>query len=83
MDYGAPVDFRFAVKNPDRVSAFVIQNGNAYDEGIEKFWDPIKTNWTTTSADAGEGIRWLMTIKATYWQYHNGVKDTPILDPDS
>lgn len=83
MDYGAPVGFRLAVKNPDRVTAFIVQNGNAYNEGIEKFWDPIKAYWTTGAQQEREGIRWLMTIKATYWQYHNGVKDTSLLDPDA
>jgi pimeloyl-ACP methyl ester carboxylesterase len=83
MDYGAPVGFRLATMNPDRVTAFIVQNGNAYNEGIEAFWDPIKAYWKTGEPKEREGIRWLMTMKATYWQYHNGVKAPSLLDPDA
>jgi pimeloyl-ACP methyl ester carboxylesterase len=83
MDYGAPVGFRLATMNPDRVTAFIVQNGNAYNEGIEAFWDPIKAYWNTGAPKEREGIRWLMTMKATYWQYHNGVKAPALLDPDA
>jgi pimeloyl-ACP methyl ester carboxylesterase len=50
MDYGAPVGYRIAVKHPDRVTAMVIQNGNAYEEGLKEFWDPIKAYWADGSA---------------------------------
>jgi pimeloyl-ACP methyl ester carboxylesterase len=83
MDYGAPVGFRLAMKNQDRVTGFVVQNGNAYNEGIESFWDPIKAYWKTGATKERDGIRWLMTFKATYWQYTNGVKDTSLLSPDA
>ncbi len=63
MDYGAPVGFRLALMNPDRVTAFIVQNGNAYDEGIEAFWDPIKAYWKTGAPKEREAIRWLMTMK--------------------
>lgn len=83
MDYGAPVGFRLATANPDRVTAIVVQNGNAYDEGIEAFWDPIKAYWETGASDEREGIRWLMTNKATQWQYSNGVKDMSLVCADA
>lgn len=83
MDYGAPVGFRLATANPDRVTGFIVQNGNAYNEGIEAFWDPIKAYWNTGASKEREAIRWLTTIKATRWQYHNGVKDTTLLSPDA
>ncbi len=83
MDYGAPVGFRLATMNPERVSAFIVQNGNAYNEGIERFWDPIKAYWKSGDTKEREAIRWLMTMKATYWQYHNGVKDQSLLDPNA
>jgi pimeloyl-ACP methyl ester carboxylesterase len=83
MDYGGPVGFRLAMKNPDRVTAFIVQNGNAYDEGLETFWDPIKAYWKTGAAKEREGIRFLTQIKATLWQYHNGVKDASLLSPDA
>lgn len=83
MDYGAPVGFRLALKDPARVSAFIVQNGNAYDEGLEKFWDPIKAYWKTGASQERERIRWLTTIKATRWQYTNGVKNPELVDPDA
>ena len=83
MDYGAPVGFRLAARHPDRVTALIVQNGNAYDEGLATFWDPIKAYWSTGAMKEREGIRWLTTIKATYWQYTNGVKDVALVDPDA
>lgn len=83
MDYGAPVGFRLATMHPERVTAFLVQNGNAYDEGIGKFWDPIKAYWKTGAPKEREGIRWLMSSKATQWQYYNGVKDASLVSPDA
>jgi pimeloyl-ACP methyl ester carboxylesterase len=83
MDYGAPVGFRLAVKNPEKVTALVVQNGNAYNEGIEQFWDPIKAYWRTGGSTEREAIRWLTSIKATKWQYTNGVKDQALVSPDT
>ena len=83
MDYGAPVGFRLASKNPDRVTAFIVQNGNAYNEGIQQFWDPIKAYWRTGGPTEREAIRWLTSIKATKWQYTNGVKDASLVSPDT
>jgi pimeloyl-ACP methyl ester carboxylesterase len=73
FDYGAPVGFRLFNKYPERVAAIISQNGNAYDEGIAGFWDPIKAYWETGAKQERESIRWLTTIKATKWQYENGV----------
>jgi pimeloyl-ACP methyl ester carboxylesterase len=83
MDYGAPVGFRLAAKHPDRVTAIIVQNGNAYDEGIGKFWDPIKAYWKTGAPKEREGIRWLMLPKTTLWQYSNGFRDTSLVSPDA
>jgi pimeloyl-ACP methyl ester carboxylesterase len=84
MDYGAPVGFRLAMHNPDRVAAFVVQNGNAYDEGFGRaFWSPIMAYWRTGAAKEREAIRWLTTFKATHWQYTNGVKDPSLVSPDA
>lgn len=82
FDYGAPVGFRLATKHPERVTALIVQNGNAYDEGIAGFWDPIKAYWATHGEAEREAIRWLTTIKATNWQYTNGVSDTSLVSPD-
>ena len=83
MDYGAPVGFRLATRHPERVSALIIQNGNAYNEGIESFWDPIKAYWKSGSNEDREAIRWLTSLKATQWQYTHGVPDVNLVSPDS
>lgn len=83
MDYGAPIGFRLASENPEKVTALIIQNGNAYNEGIEEFWDPIKAYWQTGGQTEREAIRWLTTINATKWQYTNGVKDISSVSPDT
>ena len=84
FDYGAPVGFRLYQANPDRVTAIITQNGNAYDEGIAGFWEPIKAYWKTHGEAEHEAIRWLTSIKATKWQYENGVPQDrlPLLSPD-
>jgi pimeloyl-ACP methyl ester carboxylesterase len=63
------------------VQAFVIQNGNAYDEGLLAFWDPIKKYWNEPSQENRQAIHFLTEPKATKWQYENGVNDTSLLDP--
>ena len=83
MDYGAPVGFRLATAHPERVSALIVQNGNAYDEGIAEFWDPIKAYWKTGATPEREAIRWLTSFKATKWQYTDGVKDVSLVSPDA
>lgn len=83
MDYGAPVGFRLASKHPERVSALIVQNGNAYNEGIEEFWDPIKAYWKSGGKKEREAIRWLTSLKATKWQYTDGVPDVSLVSPDT
>ena len=83
MDYSAPVGFRLAAKHPERVSAIIVKNGNAYDEGIAKFWDPIKVYFKTGAPAERESIRWLMLAKTTLWQYTNGAPDTSLVNPDA
>lgn len=83
MDYGAPVGFRLASAHPEKVSALIVQNGNAYNEGIGKFWDPIKAYWKTGGAKEREALSWLTSVKATNWQYTNGVKDVSLVSPDT
>ena len=84
FDYGAPVGFRLFHKDPSRVRAIISQNGNAYDEGLAGFWDPIKTYWESNSEEDREALRWLTSIKATKWQYFNGVPEEQInhVSPD-
>lgn len=83
FDYGAPLGLRLASKHPERVAALVVQNGNANDEGIAGFWDPIKAYWTSGGQAEREGIRWLTSIQATKWQYTDGVKDVSLVSPDA
>jgi len=83
MDYGAPVGYRIAAKYPERVDTLIVQNGNAYEEGIQKFWEPIQKYWASGSEEDREAIRWLTSLKATKWQYTHGVPDTTLVSPDS
>ncbi|WP_433972959.1 alpha/beta fold hydrolase [Tunturiibacter lichenicola] len=81
MDYGAPIGYRLALRQPDRVQALVVQNGNAYDEGLLKFWEPIKAYWASPTQANREALYFLVEQKATQWQYENGVADKTLLDP--
>lgn len=83
MDYGAPVGFRLAVKHPERVEALIIQNGNAYEEGLREFWDPIKAYWKNKTATNADALRKLFMIDATMWQYTNGVRNVEAISPDN
>jgi pimeloyl-ACP methyl ester carboxylesterase len=83
MDYGAPVGYRLALKHPDRVSAFVVQNGNAYEEGLKAFWDPIKAYWADDSTERREALNVLVTPETTKFQYVDGVRDVSRIDPDN
>lgn len=84
QDYGAPVGYRLAAKEPERVSTIVVQNGNAYDEGLDnEFWKPIKAYWKDpNSRDKREALRGLLSYEATKWQYTHGVKDVSLVSPD-
>jgi pimeloyl-ACP methyl ester carboxylesterase len=84
MDYGAPVGFRLATQHPERVTALIVQNGNAYLEGIGEFWDPIKAYWKENNATNREHIRQAaLTLEGTRWQYLNGVPDPTLVNPDA
>jgi pimeloyl-ACP methyl ester carboxylesterase len=83
QDYGAPVGFRLALKHPERVTALVIQNGNAYDEGLREFWTPIKAYWASGSKAHREALRAGLTPAATKSQYVDGVRDPSRVSPDT
>jgi pimeloyl-ACP methyl ester carboxylesterase len=83
MDYGAPVGFRLAVKHPERVQSLIIQNGNAYDEGLREFWDQFKTYWKDGSKTNAEALRKLLTLEATRWQYTHGTRQVESISPDN
>ena len=84
MDYGAPVGFRLAVKHPERVESLIVQNGNAYDEGLDNdFWKPIKAYWKDRSEEQGNKLRTFLTLDATKWQYTHGVRNVETISPDN
>jgi pimeloyl-ACP methyl ester carboxylesterase len=81
MDYGAPVGYRLALRHPERVQALIVQNGNAYDEGLLAFWNPIKKYWNENKPENRAALYFIVEPKATRWQYENGVSDLTLLDP--
>jgi pimeloyl-ACP methyl ester carboxylesterase len=84
MDYGAPVGYRIAVKHPERVESLIVQNGNAYEEGLMEFWDPIKAYWKEKSKENAEVLKNnILTVEATEWQYTNGVRNPETIAPDN
>jgi len=83
MDYGAPVGFRLAMAHPERVDALIIQNGNAYDEGLLDFWKPLKAYWAEQSSENADALRNLLTADATKWQYTHGTRDPETISPDN
>jgi pimeloyl-ACP methyl ester carboxylesterase len=83
QDYGAPIGFRIAAKHPDWIEGLVIQNGNAYEEGLKDFWIPLKAYWQDRSKENEEALRKFLTIDATKWQYTHGVRNTEAISPDN
>lgn len=83
MDYGAPVGWQLFVKAPDKLTALVVQNGNAYEEGLKAFWDPIKTYWADGAAASRDALRWLVKLDTTIFQYTDGVDDKERISPDN
>lgn len=83
MDYGAPVGLRLALAEPKKVTALVVQNGNAYEEGLKEFWDPLRAYWKLNSKETREALRAATTADTTRWQYLDGVKDASRVDPSA
>ena len=82
FDYGAPTGFRLAVKHPERITAIISQNGNAYEEGLSEGWNPIQAYWKNPSAENREALRGFLTPETTRWQYTHGVADESLVSPD-
>jgi len=83
QDYGAPIGFRIAAKHPDWIEALIIQNGNAYEEGLKDFWIPIKAYWQNRSMENEAALRKSLTVDATKWQYTHGVRNIEAISPDN
>jgi pimeloyl-ACP methyl ester carboxylesterase len=82
FDYGAPVGFRLAVHQPERITALISQNGNAYVEGLSEGWNPIQAYWKDPSPENRAALRAFLTPEATRWQYTHGVPNPERLSPD-
>ena len=84
FDYGAPTGLRLAMAHPERVTAIVSQNGNAYEEGLGDAWGPIRTYWSAPTAENREVLRQnILTLEATRWQYTHGVANPDSVAPES
>jgi pimeloyl-ACP methyl ester carboxylesterase len=84
FDYGAPTGFRLAMAHPERVTAIVSQNGNAYEEGLADAWNPIRQYWAAPTREHREAIRSsILTLDGTRWQYTSGVPDPDSVPPES
>jgi pimeloyl-ACP methyl ester carboxylesterase len=83
FDYGAPTGLRLALAHPERVTAIVSQNGNAYEEGLGDAWDPIKAYWKEPTQEHREGLRQFLSLEMTKWQYTNGVANPEQVAPES
>jgi pimeloyl-ACP methyl ester carboxylesterase len=82
FDYGAPTGLRMAVRHPERISAIISQNGNAYEVGLSKGWDPIRAYWQDPSEANRNALRSFLAPETTVWQYTHGVSDTTSVSPD-
>ena len=82
FDYGAPTGFRLAVKHPERITAVISQNGNAYVEGLSDGWNPIRAYWENNSQANRDALRQFLKPEATVWQYTHGVPDPTAVSPD-
>jgi pimeloyl-ACP methyl ester carboxylesterase len=83
FDYGAPVGFRLATRHPERITAIISQNGNAYAEGLSGGWNPIQRYWKEPSSENRAALRSFLTPETTKWQYTHGVPDESLVAPES
>lgn len=82
FDYGAPTGFRIAAEHPDRITAIISQNGNAYEEGLSDGWNPIRAYWRDPSPENRAALRSFLSPETTRWQYVHGVLDPALVSPD-
>jgi len=82
FDYGAPTGFRLALKHPERITAIITQNGNAYVEGLSEGWNPIRAYWENNSQANRDALRQFLAPDTTVWQYTHGVSDPTAVSPD-
>ena len=82
FDYGAPVGLRIALKHPERITAIVSQNGNAYEEGLSDGWNPIQAYWREPTQANRDALRGFLKPETTRFQYTHGVSDPSLVSPD-
>jgi pimeloyl-ACP methyl ester carboxylesterase len=82
FDYGAPTGFRIAMKHPERITAIISQNGNAYEEGLSEGWNPIQAYWKDSSEANRSALHAFLKPETTFWQYTHGVSDANSVSPD-
>ena len=83
FDYGAPVGLRLALAHPERITAIISQNGNAYEEGFSQGWNPIQKYWKEPTPENRATLREFLTPEATKWQYLHGVQDATLVAPEA
>ncbi len=83
FDYGAPIGFRLALAHPERISAIISQNGNAYEEGLSEGWNPIQRYWEDPTPDNRSALRQFLNPETTRCQYLEGVRDAALVAPEA
>jgi pimeloyl-ACP methyl ester carboxylesterase len=83
QDYGAPVGFRLASRHPDAIEAMIVQNGNAYAEGLSEAWGPLRALWAKRSGETEKTVRAFLSADTTKFQYTHGVQDVTRISPDA
>jgi pimeloyl-ACP methyl ester carboxylesterase len=83
QDYGAPIGFRIASTQPERIKGLIIQNGNAYEAGLGEFWTPLRAYWKEQNADTRAALAKFLEVGATKWQWTHGTRDESLISPDT
>ena len=84
MDYGSPIGFRIATRNPEKIQALLVQNGNAYEEGLSPFWEPIKSYWADPQNEINrKNMIDSLSLEGTKWQYLTGTRNRESISPDA
>lgn len=83
FDYGAPVGLRLAMANPEKITGIISQDGNAYKEGLSEGWNPVQKYWQFPTQENRDFLRQFLTLKATNYQYREGVTDQSLIAPET
>ncbi len=83
MDYGAPIGYHLATQHPERIETLIVQNGNAYEEGLGDFWKPMRTYWQNKTPENTDRVRQALASKGTKWYYATGARNLENLSPDT